>query len=68
MAKKKSRSKKGKSKNFLTQSTITTLVVTGFFTGMGTILGTVIAKYLLNEVNKTVPLPASLHSAIINSQ
>jgi hypothetical protein len=38
--------------------------MTGAFTALGAVIGTVLAKYLLNEVDKQVPLPAALHATI----
>jgi hypothetical protein len=40
-------------------------VITGVFTGMGATLGTILAKYLLNEVDQNVPVPISLHDVIV---
>ena len=37
-------------------------MMTGAFTAAGAIIGTVVAKYLLKEVEKNVPLPASLNT------
>jgi F0F1-type ATP synthase assembly protein I len=39
-------------------------IITGTFMGIGTVLGNVLGKYLLKEVEKTVPLPESMHAAI----
>lgn len=39
-------------------------MVQGAFTAAGAVIGTILAKYLLNEVGKTVPLPQSLYGAI----
>jgi hypothetical protein len=38
--------------------------MTGAFTAIGAVIGTVLAKYLLKEVDNTGILPASLHAAI----
>ena len=40
-------------------------MMTGAFTAAGAIIGTVIAKYLLKEVENNVPLPASLNAVIV---
>jgi len=38
--------------------------MTGAFTAIGAVVGTIVAKYLLKEVEKTVPLPTELHQVI----
>ncbi len=40
-------------------------IITGAFTGIGATLGTILAKYLLKEVEQNVPLPATLNSIIV---
>ena len=77
MAKSKSKSKKRKrsvvrsNQSFFKQSEARTIdqfliasLITGAFMGMGTVLGNVLAKYILGEVEKTIPLPESMHAAI----
>jgi hypothetical protein len=39
--------------------------MTGAFTAAGAVIGTILAKYLLKEVEKNVPLPAALNSVIV---
>ena len=39
--------------------------MTGAFTAAGAIIGTVVAKYLLKEVENKLPLPASLNAVIV---
>jgi hypothetical protein len=38
--------------------------MTGAFTAIGAVIGTVLAKYILKEVDSTGILPKSLHAAI----
>ena len=40
-------------------------MMTGAFTAAGAIIGTVVAKYLLKEVEKNVPLPVSLNTVLV---
>jgi hypothetical protein len=40
-------------------------MMTGAFTAAGAVIGTILAKYLLKEVEKNVPLPAALNSVIV---
>ena len=39
-------------------------ILTGAFTADGAVIGTVLAKYFLNEVDKTGLFPNTLHTAI----
>jgi hypothetical protein len=39
-------------------------IITGTFMGIGTVLGNVLGKYLVKEVDKTIPLPQALHATI----
>ena len=39
-------------------------MVTGAFTAAGAVIGTILAKYLLKEVETKVPMPQALHAVI----
>lgn len=39
-------------------------MIQGAFTAAGAVIGTILARYLLKEVEKTIPLPAALYGAI----
>lgn len=39
-------------------------IITGAFTGMGAVLGTVLAKYVLKEVEQNVPMPPNLNAIV----
>lgn len=43
---------------------ILALIITGIFSGAGTVIGSVIGKYLVKEADAKLPLPESLHAAI----
>lgn len=40
-------------------------MIQGMFTAGGAVMGTILAKYVLKEADKVLPLPESLHSAIV---
>ena len=60
--------KKSKKDNwFPNNDKLVDLMVQGAFTAAGSIIGTVVAKYVLKEVDKSMPLPEALHGSIESS-
>ena len=39
-------------------------MMTGAFTAAGAVIGTILAKYLMKEVDQKLPMPAAFHAAV----